>query len=72
MRSIHVAAAQLGPVARADTLAPVAQRLHRCDLGYCRQYNEVLFDFARYRRPEVTGLITSRDGAQSPFEGART
>ncbi len=29
-----------------------------CDLDRCRNYKETLFDFARYRRPEVYGLIT--------------
>ncbi len=29
----------------------------RCDLDLCRDYKETLFDFARYRRPEVYGLI---------------
>lgn len=28
-----------------------------CDLDWCRQYTETLFDFARYRRPEVYGSI---------------
>ncbi len=43
-----------------------------CDLDWCRHYKETLFDFARYRRPEVYGLITSQKGAQSPFEGDTT
>ncbi len=44
----------------------------RCDLDWCRRYKETLFDFARYRRPEVYGRITSQKGAQSPFEGDPT
>jgi N-carbamoyl-D-amino-acid hydrolase len=28
-----------------------------CDLDWCAKYKETLFDFARYRRPEVYGLI---------------
>lgn len=28
-----------------------------CDLEWCARYKETLFDFARYRRPEVYGLI---------------
>ncbi len=44
----------------------------QCDLDWCQQYKETLFDFARYRRPEVYGLITSQKGAQSPFEGDTT
>ncbi len=32
----------------------------RCDLDHCRHYKETLFDFDRYRRPEVYGLITRR------------
>lgn len=38
----------------------------RCDLDWCRQYKETLFDFARYRRPEAYELITSRKGAIAP------
>ena len=29
----------------------------RCDLDWCKQYKETLFDFDRYRRPEVYGII---------------
>lgn len=29
-----------------------------CDLDRCRNYKETLFDFARYRRPEMYSLIT--------------
>ena len=35
-----------------------------CDLEWCRRYKETLFDFERYRRPEVYGLITARPGEQ--------
>jgi predicted amidohydrolase len=42
----------------------------RCDLDWCRQYKETLFDFARYRRPELYGRITSQKGATAPDEGA--
>ena len=28
-----------------------------CDLDWCAQYKETLFDFARYRRPELYGAI---------------
>jgi hypothetical protein len=31
-----------------------------CDLDWCARYKETLFDFARYRRPEVYGLIAQR------------
>jgi predicted amidohydrolase len=30
----------------------------RCDLDWCKRYTGTLFDFARYRRPELYGLIT--------------
>ncbi|MEK9938266.1 MAG: nitrilase-related carbon-nitrogen hydrolase, partial [Ilumatobacter sp.] len=33
-----------------------------CDLDLCRHYKETLFDFARYRRPEHYGLISSTRG----------
>jgi predicted amidohydrolase len=35
----------------------------RCDLDWCKRYTETLFDFDRYRRPEVYGRITSQRGA---------
>jgi N-carbamoyl-D-amino-acid hydrolase len=38
----------------------------RCDLDWCAKYKETLFDFARYRRPELYGLITERKGAVAP------
>jgi len=33
-----------------------------CDLDWCRHYKETLFDFARYRRPEVYQRITAQKG----------
>ena len=30
-----------------------------CDLDWCERYKGTLFDFARYRRPDVYGLITA-------------
>jgi predicted amidohydrolase len=33
-----------------------------CDLDLCRHYKDTLFDFARYRRPEHYGLISSTRG----------
>ena len=40
----------------------------RCDLDLCANFKDTLFDFARYRRPEVYGLITERKGAIPPPE----
>jgi predicted amidohydrolase len=34
----------------------------RCDLDWCMRYKETLFDFDRYRRPEVYGPITGQRG----------
>ncbi len=34
----------------------------RCDLDWCERYTKTLFDFDRYRRPEVYGRITSQRG----------
>ena len=34
----------------------------RCDLDWCKRYKETLFDFDRYRRPEVYGTITGQRG----------
>ena len=39
-----------------------------CDLDRCAHYKNTLFDFERYRRPEVYGLITERRGAVPPPE----
>jgi predicted amidohydrolase len=36
----------------------------RCDLDWCDKYKNTLFDFDRYRRPEVYGRITSQRGVQ--------
>ena len=33
-----------------------------CDLDWCKQYTGTLFDFERYRRPEVYGRITAQRG----------
>lgn len=37
-----------------------------CDLDRCANYTSTLFDFERYRRPEVYRLITERKGAIEP------
>lgn len=34
----------------------------RCDLDWCEKYTGTLFDFEKYRRPEVYGRITSQRG----------
>lgn len=34
----------------------------RCDLDWCKKYTGTLFDFDKYRRPEVYGRITSQRG----------
>ena len=34
----------------------------RCDLDWCQKYKGTLFDFDRYRRPEVYGPITAQRG----------
>jgi hypothetical protein len=36
----------------------------RCDLDWCNWYKQTLFDFDRYRRPEVYGPITELPGTQ--------
>jgi predicted amidohydrolase len=38
----------------------------RCDLDWCRRYTGTLFDFDRYRRPELYTRITSQRGVQLP------
>jgi predicted amidohydrolase len=37
----------------------------RCDLDWCEKYTGTLFDFDRYRRPEVYGRITSQRGVMT-------
>jgi predicted amidohydrolase len=38
----------------------------RCDLDWCTRYKDTLFDFDRYRRPEVYGRITGQRGTVLP------
>jgi len=38
----------------------------RCDLDWCQRYTGTLFDFERYRRPEVYTAITSQRGVVLP------
>jgi predicted amidohydrolase len=38
----------------------------RCELDWCQRYKGTLFDFDRYRRPEVYGRITSQRGVVLP------
>ena len=42
--------------------------VHPCDLDATRFGKETVFDFARHRRVEHYGLITSRTGAEAPAE----
>lgn len=39
-----------------------------CDLDRCADYRDTLFDFDRYRRPEVYGLIADQRGVVPPPE----
>ena len=44
----------------------------RCDLDWCRRYTGTLFDFDRYRMPELYGRITAqRGGAPPPIDELR-
>lgn len=36
-----------------------------CDLDWCKRYTGTLFDFDKYRRPEVYGRITSQRGVEN-------
>ena len=38
----------------------------RCDLDWCARYKGTLFDFDRYRRPEVYERITTQRGVVLP------
>ena len=37
-----------------------------CNLDWCANYKETLFDFARYRRPDAYELIVDRKGSVAP------
>jgi predicted amidohydrolase len=41
----------------------------RCDLDMCDRYKKTLFDFDRYRRPEMYRLITSTGGPRALVDG---
>lgn len=38
----------------------------RCDLDLCSRYKHTLFNFERYRRPEMYRMITGRKGSVTP------
>jgi N-carbamoyl-D-amino-acid hydrolase len=38
----------------------------RCDLDWCKRYKDTLFDFDRYRRPELYSRITGQRGVIEP------
>jgi hypothetical protein len=38
----------------------------RCDLDWCYRYKDTLFDFDRYRRPELYSRITTQRGVVLP------
>jgi predicted amidohydrolase len=40
--------------------------LARCDLDWCARYKETLFDFEKYRRPELYGRISAQRGVVLP------
>jgi predicted amidohydrolase len=43
----------------------------RCDLDWCRNYKQTLFDLDRYRRPEVYGTIAETRTAPPTAQGTR-
>jgi N-carbamoyl-D-amino-acid hydrolase len=61
-------------LAQSQVIAPSGQTTAQCitagdeiavaalDLDWCARYKATLFDFDRYRRPEMYGLITSQKG----------
>jgi len=55
-------------VAQCTTLTDELQ-VARCDLDLCTSYKESIFNFAKHRRPEHYGLITSRTGAGEMLGG---
>ena len=52
-------------VAQAETLEDELL-VHACDLDDCRPGKELMFNFAKHRRPEHYGLITSQTGVVVP------
>lgn len=54
-------------VAMATTLGDEVI-IARCDLDLTRSYKSTVFNFAKHRRIEAYGLITSRTGAEPPAE----
>lgn len=55
------------PVAMATTLGDELL-VARCDLDLTKSYKSTTFNFAKHRRIEAYGLITSRTGAEPPKE----
>jgi predicted amidohydrolase len=41
----------------------------RCDLDLCDDYKRTVFDFDRYRRPEMYTAITAQRGIRDPADG---
>jgi len=58
-------------IAQAATIDDELVVAH-CDLDMCERYKKTLFDFDRYRRPDMYSLITSDDGPQALVEGDPT
>jgi hypothetical protein len=52
-------------VARATTNADEVV-IAVCDLDLCADYKRTVFDFDRYRRPEMYTRLTAQRGATSP------
>ncbi len=40
-----------------------------CDLDWCKRYTDTLFDFDRYRRPDMYQRITAQRGVERPVGG---
>ena len=55
------------PVALAATLGDELL-VARCDLDLTKSYKSTTFNFAKHRRIEAYGLITTRTGAEPPKE----
>ena len=58
---LHDAAIRNSVVAQAYTTGDELV-VARCDLDWCSKYKETLFNFDKYRRPEVYGSITAQKG----------
>ena len=73
-RALPIALAQSCIIAPSGQITAQAYTLDdevivaTCDLSWCARYQHTLFDFERYRRPELYTAITAQKGVVVPPE----